>query len=96
MHVALSERAPIDLFSLGTLNNFIINVGKIQDMFHLVVPIFEVPADHVKGEGAHGMTNMATGVHSHTADIHRDLSWLLGNKHFFLAAQGVINFQYHG
>ncbi len=95
-HVALGERAPIDLLGLGTLNNFVIDIGKIHHVSHLVVPIFQITADHIEGEGAHSMTDVATGIHGHSADVHGDLTRLPGSKRFFLAAQGIINFQPHG
>src|SRR4030042_6165056 len=58
--------------SVGRLDDPVLDVREVLDVFDLVAPILQVPPDHIEDYVGHGMPYMAGAVDVGPADIHQD------------------------
>src|SRR5690606_22859535 len=80
---------------VSALNNFVVDVGDITDVIHLVTAMTQVTGDHIKGDHHPGMAQVAEVVHRHAAYVHADFAGHQRLESFFLPGQAVKNLQAH-
>ncbi len=95
LDILFRQQEWIHALLVGTGNNLVIHIGEIHDKRDCIAAIFQVPADDVKYQRRHGMTNMRLVVDCWSADIHADFPRFNGFKFFFLPGERIINFQSH-
>ena len=90
-HHALNQLLKGLVVFLRTANDFIVNIGDIAHIRHIVTTVTQPARHHIKGHHDTSVTNMTKVIHGHTADIHahmlafQRLQWLFG------FSQSVIN-----
>lgn len=94
VHVFFGHLLPGDGFLRRTIENFVVHIGKVFDVVHLIPPVTEVSSNDVKHNGTSGMAEMTFIVHRHPTDIHADLVRNEWNEFIFLIREGIEYF--HG
>ena len=87
---------PVDVFLVGALDDFIVNVGEVADVVHFVADVLEVAVHGVEYDTGAGVADVAVIVNGDAAYVHADFARCERGEFFFLTGQGVIQAQAHG
>src|SRR5581483_1382069 len=75
----------------GALDDFVVDIGDVSHVRHVVTPIAEVPIYDIEHGHHTGMTDMQVVVHGHAADIHPDVTRPDRLELLFFPGEGVVN-----
>ena len=89
---AIRQFFKIHPFSMGPLNDLIVNIRKIHDIIDAVTTVFEVAAQGIKNNQGTGVAEMEKFVNGRSAYVDFVFSRSLWNQFFFAASKVVVNF----
>ncbi len=82
-------------FSVGAVDDFIVNVREIFHVSHLVAASPKMAEHDIKNHGGTGMADMADIISRNAANIHTNFVFANRMHNFFLSGFGVENFLRH-
>ena len=77
-------------------DDFVVNIGDVAHISHLIATGLEPALHHIKGEHGAGVAQVAIVIHRHAAYIHAHTAGLDGGEIFQLPGQGIMKSQTHG
>ena len=88
--VFLTDLLGGDPFFFGAVDDLIVHIGEVLDVFDLVSPVFQILSQRIEYDERPGVSDVEIIVHGRTADIHPDLAFFDGLQFFFLSGQCII------
>ncbi len=92
---ALSECIKGFAIFVSTLNDFVVDVGDITDVIHIVTAMAQITRNNIERDHDTGMPQVTEIVDRHATHVHANLTGYEGFEFFFLSGQGVKNLQCH-
>ena len=96
LDVLVDQCFPIAFQFIGSMNDLVVDIGEILYIMHVVSARLEPSVNQIKREIASCMAEVATVVHRHATDIHRDLTGNKGGEIHLGSASGVVHTDGHG
>ena len=90
-NIALRNGLAIYAFFYRSLNDFIVYIRVIRNIFYLIALVLHKTTEGIKYNHRTSISDMNQIVHGRSADIHPDLSFLNRNELFLLLRHGIIN-----
>ena len=94
--VLLHESLPVPIKLVGTMDDFVINVGEVLDIVDIVAAGFKPPMNQVKSEVATGVSEVTAIVHGHAAHVHGHLPRFKRGEVHLLSPTRVVQTNGHG
>ena len=91
VNIGLGHFAPVALFFLGTVDNFVVHIGEVAYKQHLEPQVAQMAGQHVKDQGGAGVADVAVVVGRDAADVHLHLAGAHRHKRFFFSTQRVVD-----
>ena len=73
-------------FVIRSLDDFIVDVGKVADELNLVAEEFQITINNIESQQSPRMTDMRRVINSNATDIHAHLSRRQRNEALFFSA----------
>ena len=83
-NITLGNRLAIHSLFYRSLNNLIVYIGVVRNIFYLIALVLHITTKGIKNNHRTRISDMNQIVNSRSADIHSDLSFFNRNKLFFL------------
>ncbi len=83
-------------FFSSLVDEFVINVGDVDDPVDRIARVFEISFDRIEDDRPDHVPDMCRLVNRRPAQIHADLAWLDRFKILFCPGQRVVDSQWHG
>ena len=94
--IASADIAPRHAFLIGGVDDFVVNVGKVLHMQHVVAFMLQKAADYVPRYKGARIADMRVVVRRNAANIHIGFAGVQRYKFFFLFGERIINLNSHG
>ena len=91
----LRQLANRDLQAPRPGDDLVVHVGEVHDESHLELGVFQVPANHVEGDGGPGMAEVAVVVNRYPAHVHADVARLPRFEGLLPPREGVVDLNGH-
>ena len=78
-------------FFIGTIDHFIVDIGEILNVFHLVSAVFQVAAHRIEHDERTRISDMEIIVNGRSADVHGDLTLFDRDKRLLAPGHGIVN-----
>jgi hypothetical protein len=94
LHVPFGKLLRRDPQLAGPLDDLVVDVGEVRHVIDRVASVLQVPSDHVKNHGGHGMPYVRVRVHCGSAHIHADLAFLKRLERLLASCVRAVNPQH--
>ena len=88
------DLAPVTIFAIRAINNFVVNVGDIRHQSNLHSGPLQIPAQNVVHQGGSTVTQMRRPIHSWPAQIDAQFARLSHFQFTHIARNGVVQMQH--
>ena len=96
LNVLVDQRFPIPVKFIGAMNDFVIDIGEILYVLHVVAAGFQPTMYQIEGQITARMAQVTSVVDGYTADVHGDLSRFQRGEVHLLATTGIMHANGHG
>jgi len=94
-NIALGDLGNADAFPIRPINDFIVNVGEIFHIPHVVAARFQMAEDDIKHNRRAGVADVADIIRRNAANVHSDRAFPNRLKDFLFSCLRIIDFLGH-
>ena len=95
LDIPVGNILPGHAFLVSSVDDFVIHIGEILDIFHLQAMTSEEASNHIPGHKRTGVADMRVIIWGHATAINADFPFLQGLEFFFLSAECIIDFKHN-
>ena len=95
INIAVADVAPFYAFFISGVNDFIVNIGKVLHVQHIIALMLQKTADYVPRYKGACVADMRIVIRRDAANIHIGLAGVQRYKFFLLFGERIINLNSH-